>query len=132
MSDSAPRTSLVDSAVETNPAASAGRHMKQPLRSTISASWKTARAPASSLIAKWEAESKPNQMTAASNESVSHTIPTILAESSPAEISVVAQKMKLLDERERQHRRKRRIARLVIASVLISIPSLLIVLLFFV
>ncbi|WP_343317652.1 hypothetical protein AAFM46_10425 [Arthrobacter sp. TMP15] len=63
---------------------------------------------------------------------MNHITPTAISESSPAEISAVAEKMKLLDERQRQHRRKKRVALLVIVTVLVSIPALLIALLFFV
>lgn len=118
--------------MEPNSYASAGRHMKQRFRSTVSASPQSTKIPVVNLVEVWMAE--PEQQTSARPEGirVDRTIPLAAPNSTPLELDAVARKMLSIDQRELTHRRKKRVAAALVVSVITTIPLLLVALLFFV
>lgn len=123
--------------MEPNSYASAGRHMNQRFRSTVSATPQSTKIPVVNLVEVWMTESEQQtseQQTSVQPETipVDRTIRPPTPDSSQPEIDTVAQKMLLIDQRDLTHRRKRRVAATLVVSVITTIPVLLVALLFFV
>lgn len=118
--------------MEPNSYASAGRHMNQRFRSTVSASPQSTQLPPVNLVAEWIAESELRASAGPEDIRVDQTIPLAAPNSTPLEWDAVARKMLSIDQRELTHRRKKRVAAALAVSVITSIPILLIALLFFV
>ena len=118
--------------MEPNTYASAGRHMNQRFRSTVSASPQSTQLPPVNLVEEWIAESERLASSRPDDIRVDRTIPLAVPNSTPLELDAVARKMLSIDQRELTHRRKKRVAAALVVSVITTIPLLLVALLFFV
>lgn len=117
--------------VKSDILAPAGRHMTQPMRSTVSASRGSAYVPGIDFVEKWTAEYQSAQTTPATKP-VDTGDPLAARVGTSGEDDALARKMQQLDDRNRLHRRKKRIALALVVAVITAIPALVIALLFFV
>lgn len=118
--------------MEPNRYASAGRHMNQRFRSTVSASPQSTQLPPVNLIEEWITESERLASAGPEDIRVDRIIPLAAPDSTLLELDAVARKMLSIDQRELTHRRKKRVAATLVVSVITTIPLLLVALLFLV
>lgn len=129
MFDADSRSQRSDSRNKTDGLVSAGRHMKQPLKSTVSATVDAAYVPSIDFVATWKAKPLATVGASPGTRPVNSDASLDSQGRRPVSDDVLEQKMKLLDHRERQHRRKKRVALALVVTVVTIIPMLAVALL---
>ncbi|PYI66540.1 hypothetical protein CVV68_13285 [Arthrobacter livingstonensis] len=130
MSSAVSRRKSKDQTGTSNGLAAAGRHMTQPLRSTVSASRDSAFVPGVDLVEEWMTESQTDPNVPLEIDSVASETTLQSNETPFADEDAIAKKMRSIDERQRHHRRKKRVALVLVVAVIAAIPALVIALLF--
>lgn len=108
---------------------SAGRHLKQPMASTISATRDTNYIPGPDIMVMWKAESASATVSSTGNKAMNSEALVSSEDTQSTPDDAIEKKMKQIDQRDRQHRRKKRVALVLVVAVVTAIPLLAIALL---